>query len=98
MNDGMTPEQWVESRFDWLVDVAIAENGFGTFDVVARVDGSYANRSDAEHFLEYHRREITGMVLRLRRERGWSEHVPLGTRWPFGGDPDVTTGRGSDAA
>lgn len=81
-----TPQEWVESRGDWLMDVTVVENGFGTFDVAIRVDGSYADRKSAEHFAERHREEIHGMVRRLHRERGWRPPSPIDPPWPFGGE------------
>lgn len=51
MSEELTSQDWVASRDAWLLDVGLVRNGYGTYDVVARVDGSYANLEDARHFL-----------------------------------------------
>lgn len=84
--EGETPEGWFTTRGDWLADVSVVRNGYGTYDVVARVDGSYAELSDAERQAELHRGRIGRMLARFYRERGWSRPAPVVPEWPFGRD------------
>lgn len=88
MSNEQTPDEWVTSRCDWLVDVGILQNGCGTFDVIIRVDGSYADLETAKHYAERHREQIKGMVRRLYRDRGWRIARPVDPPWPFSDEPE----------
>ena len=64
----MTPAEWFALRGDWLSELTVVRTPNG-HDVWVRIDGSYADRRDAERVADLHRREITDLVARSR-ERG----------------------------
>jgi hypothetical protein len=47
----------MDQRMQWL-RVAAVENEYGTWDVVLRLDGSYAEAGDAEGMLTYWRDQV----------------------------------------
>jgi hypothetical protein len=65
---------FMRDRSDWL-RIDVAQNGWGSYDVVLRLDGSYVSEGDAHAALRLFRREFARIARRegLRLE-DW--HAP----------------------
>ncbi|MGA9997083.1 MAG: hypothetical protein WBP93_16820 [Pyrinomonadaceae bacterium] len=61
-------DDFIADRASWLRVVAV-ENEHGSFDVVLRIDGSYAVKESAEEMADYFRKHLAPVLKAMDLER-----------------------------